>query len=62
MPKQIDPALRERAVRMMAEHQQDYSSLTSASKVVADKLGVGKGRRSAGGRCRPRSTPATGRG
>jgi transposase-like protein len=42
MPKKIDPALRERALRMVAEHQQDYSSVTAVSKVVGDKLGLGK--------------------
>jgi transposase-like protein len=42
MPKKIDPALRERAVRLVTEHQQEYSSLTAASEAVARQLGVGK--------------------
>jgi len=41
MPKKIDPALRERAVRLVMEHHQEYSSLTAAS-AVARQLGVGK--------------------
>lgn len=42
MPKKVDPALKERALRMVAEHQGDYSSVTAVSKVVADQLGLGK--------------------
>ena len=42
MPKKIDPALRERAVRLVVEHQQEYPSLTAAAGAVARQLGVGK--------------------
>jgi transposase len=42
MPKKIDPALRERAVRLVVEHQQEYPSLTAAAAAVARQLGVGK--------------------
>lgn len=42
MPKKIDPELRERAVRMVREHQQDYPSVTAASKAVAERLGLGR--------------------
>lgn len=42
MPKKVDPALKERAVRMVAEHRGDFSSLTAVSQVVADQLGLGK--------------------
>lgn len=42
MPKKIDPALRERAVRLVTEHQQEYPSLTAAATAVAQQLGVGK--------------------
>lgn len=42
MPKKIDPELRARAVRLVTEHQQEYSSLTAASEAVARQLGVGK--------------------
>lgn len=42
MPKKIDPALRERAVRLVLEHQREYSSLTAASYAVAKQLGVGR--------------------
>ena len=40
MPKKIDPALRDRAVRLVTEHQQEYSSLTAASEAVARQLGI----------------------
>lgn len=42
MAKKIDPELRERAVRMVREHQQDYPSVTAASKAVAERLGLGR--------------------
>lgn len=42
MPKKIDPALRERAVRLVTEHATEYASLTAASAAVAKQLGVGK--------------------
>jgi transposase len=41
MPKRISPELRDRAVRMVVEHQQDYPSVTAASRAVA-KLGLGR--------------------
>lgn len=37
----FDPALRERAVRLVTEHQQEYQSLTAAATAVAKQLGVG---------------------
>lgn len=42
MPKKIDPELRDRAVRLVTEHQQEYPSLTAAAEAVARQLGVGK--------------------
>lgn len=42
MPKRIDSALRERAVRLVVEHQQEYPSLTAAVAAVSRQLGVGK--------------------
>lgn len=42
MPKKIDEELKARAVRLVTEHQGEYSSLTAASAVVAKQLGVGK--------------------
>lgn len=42
MPKKVDPAVKERAVRMVAEHRSDYSSLTAVAQVVAEQLGLGK--------------------
>ena len=42
MPKKVDPALKDRALRMVAEHRADYSSITAVSKAVADQLGIGK--------------------
>jgi transposase-like protein len=41
MPKKIDPALRERAVRLVREHRAEYPSLTAASAAVARQVGVG---------------------
>jgi transposase len=42
MPKKIDPAVRERAVRLVREHRAEYSSLTAAAAVVArqERLGT----------------------
>ena len=42
MPKKIDDELKSRAVRLVNEHQGEYSSLTAAAAVVAKQLGVGK--------------------
>ena len=42
MPKKIDPKVKERCVRLVLEHQGEYSSLTAAAAVVAKQLGVGK--------------------
>jgi transposase-like protein len=42
MPKRIDPAIKERALRMFAEHRQDYPSDTALAEAVAQKLGVGR--------------------
>jgi hypothetical protein len=39
MPKRVDPAIKERAVRMFAEHQSDYPSATALTEAVAKKLG-----------------------
>lgn len=42
MPKKIDEELKQRAVRLVTEHQQEYSSLTAACEAVARQVGVGK--------------------
>lgn len=42
MPKKIDNAVKERAVRMFADHRQDYPSDTALAEAVAKKLGVGR--------------------
>lgn len=42
MPKKIDQELKARAVRLVNDHQGEYSSLTAAAAVVAKQLGVGK--------------------
>ena len=42
MPKKIDHELKSRAVRLVQDHQGEYSSLTAAAAVVAKQLGVGK--------------------
>jgi transposase-like protein len=41
MPRKIDPALRDRAVRLVREHRLEYPSLTAASAAVARQVGVG---------------------
>lgn len=41
MPKKIDPAVRDRAVRLVREHRLEYPSLTAASAAVARQVGVG---------------------
>jgi transposase len=42
MPKKIDPAVKERAVRLVREHRSEYSSLTAAAAAVArqERLGT----------------------
>ena len=42
MPKKISPEVKARAVRMVAEHQQDYPSVTAAAAAVAKQLGLGR--------------------
>ena len=42
MPSKIDPAVKERALRMIADHRQDYSSDTALAEAVAGKVGVGR--------------------
>ncbi len=42
MPKKIDPEVQARAVRLVADHLGEYSSLTAASAVVAKQVGVGR--------------------
>ena len=42
MPKKIEDELKARAVRLVSDHQGEYSSLTAAAAVVAKQLGVGK--------------------
>ncbi|WP_395656688.1 IS3 family transposase [Nocardioides sp.] len=42
MPKRVDPAVKERALRMMAEHRSDYPSDTALAEAVAKKVGVGR--------------------
>ncbi len=42
MPKKVDPEVQARAVRLVADHLSEYSSLTAASVVVAKQVGVGR--------------------
>lgn len=42
MPKKIDSAVKERALRMFGEHRQDYPSDTALAEAVATKVGVGR--------------------
>ncbi|WP_159449277.1 transposase [Demequina sp. NBRC 110051] len=41
MPKKIPEDVRARAVRMVLDHLEEYSSLTAACQIVADRVGVG---------------------
>ena len=42
MPKKIDPRVKERAVRLVREHREEYASDTAAAYAVARQLGVGR--------------------
>src|SRR5699024_2993269 len=42
MPKKIDPAVKERALRMVPEHRGEYSSLTACCDQVGRRLGLGR--------------------
>ncbi len=42
MPKRISPEVKDRAVRLVLEHQQDYPSLTAAAQAVAKQLNLGR--------------------
>ena len=57
MPKKIDSAVKERVLRMFADHRQDYPSDTALAEAMAKKVGVG--RETARPRdCLPGPTPA----
>lgn len=42
MPKKFDPAVKERAVRLIAEQAPELGSVSKACEVVGAKLGIGK--------------------
>lgn len=42
MPKEIDPELKVRAVRLVREHAGQYQNVTAASVAVAKQLGVSR--------------------
>ena len=42
MPKQYPPEFKQRAVRMVRQHQDEYGSVTATSKVVGDRLGISR--------------------
>jgi len=42
MPHKIDAAVKERALRLLAEHRGDYPSDTAAAEAIAKKVGVGR--------------------
>ncbi len=42
MPKKIDPKVKERCVRLVLEHLQEYPTVTAAAEAVARREGVGK--------------------
>ena len=47
MPSKINPAVKERAMRMVADHRGDYASDTALAEAVASKVGVGRETRAA---------------
>ena len=42
MPKKFDPAVKERAVRLIAEQAAEVGSVSKACELVGAKLGIGK--------------------
>ena len=42
MPKKIDPALKDRAVRLVRDHRADYPSTARAIAAVASQEGIGR--------------------
>ena len=42
VPKKIDAKVKERCVRLVLDHLQEYPSLTAAAEAVARREGVGK--------------------
>ena len=58
MPKVIDDQVRARAVRLVAEHQQEYLNLTAACQAVARQVGVARSQ-CVGGAVRLRSIPVS---
>lgn len=42
MPKKIDPKVKERCVRLVLDHLQEYPSLSAAAEAVGRQEGVGK--------------------
>lgn len=41
MPKRIEPEIRERVMRMIAEHRQEYATPTELAKVIASRERIG---------------------
>jgi transposase-like protein len=42
VPKKIDPKVKERCVRLVLDHLQEYQTVTAAAAAVARREGVGK--------------------
>lgn len=42
MPKKIDPAIRERVMRTIAEHRSEYATPTELAKVIAARERLGR--------------------
>jgi transposase-like protein len=42
VPKKIDPKVKERCVRLVVDHLQEYPSLSAAAEAVGRQEGVGK--------------------
>jgi hypothetical protein len=54
MPKRIEPAVRERVMRMIAEHRSEYTTPTELARVIAARERLGVETQCVAGLCRPR--------
>ena len=62
MPKKIEPAIRERAMRMIVEHRLEYATPTELARVIAARERIGVSRPSGVGSCKPTSMVVFGLG
>lgn len=57
MPKQYPKELKDRAVRLVLDHPDDYESTAEAIRVIAGRLNIGRESLCAGGWSRPGRIP-----